>query len=461
MSDIENLTIMLTDIVGFSKMVSSLSRVESETLVKSHDKILKRVIKRFGGNVIKTAGDSFLVIFRSPTDAVLCAMAIHDSLWAVNNDMPENQRIVVRIALNTGEVRLSNKDVFGEAVNIAARLESETPAGAIHLTETVYLSMNRNEVKLEALGYQTFKGIPQAIRIFKASRNHQDIKVDDQSFPYGGAHIALAPAGKNFFTVSKLFIILPTAIIAAFASWLTTLHYMPAIDRTPLDKVEINYQSSRTVDENDTVAFLPDINTEIRNKAEPLIANNNFIGIQKLINEYNQEQADNAYLTMLSGHIAMNEKQYEEAINFYESALKIDAALADNSVLATNLVTLIDHQRLKANRLIGLFFSELMVGALARRTGKKGLRGRYDAFYLLKNSGNIDKVDKVGLNIWDLRELKKCSLKKVAIEELKRLNDPRALPALKEMQTLNILKLIRYHCLSDALGAAIEQLENA
>lgn len=122
-SNIENLTIMFTDIVGFSKIVSSSSRMESEALIKQHDKIVETTIKRFGGRKIKSIGDSFLSTFRSPTDAVLCSMAIQDSLWEYNQTDGVTQKIIVRIALNAGEVRLSFNDIFGEAVNIAARLE--------------------------------------------------------------------------------------------------------------------------------------------------------------------------------------------------------------------------------------------------------------------------------------------------------------------------------------------------
>jgi class 3 adenylate cyclase len=166
--DIENLTIMFTDIVGFSKIVASSSRNESEALIRQHDKILERTIKRFGGKKIKSVGDSFLSTFRSPTDAVLCSMAIQDALWEFNKRDGVTQKIIVRIALNAGEVRLSSNDIFGEAVNVAARLESQTPAGAILLTESVYLSMNKNEVDLEALGPFEFKGIPQSVNIYRA-----------------------------------------------------------------------------------------------------------------------------------------------------------------------------------------------------------------------------------------------------------------------------------------------------
>jgi class 3 adenylate cyclase len=461
MPDIENLTIMFTDIVGFSNMVSSLSRTESEQILQTHDKLLQKVIKRFGGTIIKSVGDSFLVIFRSPTDAVLCSMAMHDTLWE-QNQLPNNDYdIVIRVALNTGEVRLTNGDIFGEAVNIAARLESETPAGAIYLTETVYLSMNKNEVLLEEIGEREFKGIPQKIRIYQARNTiEKEASKEFSAYPYGGSHQRLKPASRSIFSVGKLFVGLSTAIVAAFFSWWITITYMPSSPSVNLDKLEVSYRDPGQVTENDIISFLPDDSIDIRNKAEPLVKNRNYVSLKSLVDEYSTEYPDNPYLLMLKAHISFYYKNYESAIKQYEAALAEDSALSRDSLLSENLVKLLDTQRIKANQILARHLSSPMVNALAERTGKKGLRARYDAFYLLKDSGNIKKVDTVGLNIWDLRELQECKLKKVAVKELRRLNDKRALPALREVANTNLWKQIQYFCLRSEVRKAIKEIEN-
>ncbi|MGH1441660.1 MAG: adenylate/guanylate cyclase domain-containing protein [Cellvibrionaceae bacterium] len=493
MSDIENLTIMFTDIVGFSKMVSSLSRKESQGILQQHDRILQKIIKRFGGRIIKSVGDSFLVVFRSPTDSVLCAMAMQDKLWEYNKVQEESHKIVIRVALNAGEVRLTSNDVFGDAVNIAARLESKTPAGAILLTESVYLSMNKNEVSLKALGKHQFKGMPQAIAIYQAKhKKHQHENPAFSEYPYGGAHKTIKPVGRSGFQVGKMFVGLCAAVIAAFVTWFTTITYMPGPSSVALDKIEVEYtdaitqakktlptieeaeaskdtvvvsvpspesESTTSITEKDEIEFPLDITAVIRDKAVPLLKSKKYNGVRELVDEYQADYPDNAYLKMLLGHADIHFKNHEASLNHYTKALEIDPILANDKLLSTNLVKLLEYERLKANRLIGRYMSEPMINALSKRSGKSGLRGRYDAFYLLKDSGNVNKIDKVGLNIWDLRELKECSLKKVAIQELKRLDDPRALPALQEVANMGLWKIIKYNCLRQEVNETIKQLE--
>lgn len=462
MATIENLTVMFTDIVGFSEMVSSLPRVASERLLRLHDKLLKKVIRRFRGTLIKSVGDSFLVVFRSPTDAVLCAMAMQDALWELNQQQADNERILIRVALNTGEVRLTSRDVFGEAVNIASRLESETPADCIYLTETVYLTMNRNEVEFKSIGRQSFKGIPQPLNIYQALSKKSTASESESelaNFPYGGAHRRLKPVNRPKYVVGRWFVGVTASLVAAFVSWWATVTYMPGPASIQLDKAEVEYRQVDSISEEKVVVFATDITAEIRSLAEPLLVNNNYLQLKELIKTYEAEYPGNAYLQSLQGHVAMYDRNYESAITHYKFALENNPSLAREKLLAQNLVSLLDYQRLPANRLIARYLSQSMLEALAVRSGQQGLRGRYDAFYLLRDSGNADLIDKVGLNIWDLRELEECAMKKVAVKELKRLNDPRAIPALKEALDVGLIDGFKYMCYRRDAVVAIEQME--
>ena len=460
MSAIENLTVMFTDIVGFSEMVSTLSRDSSERLLKLHDKLLKKVIRRFRGTLVKSVGDSFMVTFRSPTDSVLCAMAMQDALWEINQQQSAQEQIQIRIALNTGEVRMTSKDVFGEAVNIASRLENMTPAGSIYLTETVYLTMNRNEVEFEALGGQTFKGIPHPLNIYKAlwKKTLQE-NSESAPFPYGGAHLHLKPANRARYTVGRLFVGISASLVAAFVTWWTTVTYMPGPESIQLDKAEVEYRQPDTISEEEVIVFANDITAEIRSLAEPLLTNNNYLQLKALVKTYIPEYPANPYLQSLQGHVDIFDKNYEQAITHYKYALENNPSLARDALIANNLVRLLDFQRLATNRLIASYLSQSMLDALSQRTGQPGLRGRYDAFYLLKDSGNADRIDNVGLNIWDLRELEECAMKKVAVSELKRLNDPRAIPALKEALDVGLLNSLKYMCYRRDALTAIKQME--
>ncbi|MFY0575555.1 adenylate/guanylate cyclase domain-containing protein [Cystobacter fuscus] len=162
-----NLAIVFTDIQGFSERTSRQTLEENERLLRVHSELLVPLFKAFGGRILKSIGDAFLVTFESPTQAVLCGMAIQDRLWQYNQTASEAERLDVRVAINVGEVRLEEQDVFGEPVNIAARVESITEAGEVFFTEAVYLAMNKAEVPSREVGLFELKGIPSKIRVFR------------------------------------------------------------------------------------------------------------------------------------------------------------------------------------------------------------------------------------------------------------------------------------------------------
>lgn len=196
----QNVAIMLTDIVGFTAKTSRQSREENARMLAEHDRLLLPVIRAFRGRKVKSIGDALLITFDSPTDSVLCSMAIQDQLARRNQALPEEDKIIVRIAINQGEVRRSRGDIFGEAVNIASRVEGETAAGEVWITESVYLSMSRNEANVESVGERNLKGIPRPVRLFR-------IVPGAGPLPFGGRQldrIRPSPLGTAFARVLEL-----------------------------------------------------------------------------------------------------------------------------------------------------------------------------------------------------------------------------------------------------------------
>jgi class 3 adenylate cyclase len=165
-----NLVILLTDIKGFTDRTSRQSRVEIQQLLEQHKKILLPILKSKGGTLVKTMGDAFLMTYESPTNAVLAGIRVQAALRSYNLGKPPEQRIEVRVAINQGEVNLADDDVFGEPVNITARIEAVADAGDIYFTEAVYLSMNKNEVPSSEVGLLQLKGVPEKIRVYKVRR---------------------------------------------------------------------------------------------------------------------------------------------------------------------------------------------------------------------------------------------------------------------------------------------------
>ncbi len=171
------LTIMFTDIKGFTEKASSASREDLANLLKKHEELLYPVISRFSGTIVKTIGDALLVTFESATNAVLCGILMQEKLREFNSKVGEQERILVRVAINTGEVEMIKNDVFGEAVNLASRLEGITEPNEVYFTESTYLAMNRAEVPSSEIGFRLFRGIPEQIKVFR-------VLVDSQSADY-------------------------------------------------------------------------------------------------------------------------------------------------------------------------------------------------------------------------------------------------------------------------------------
>lgn len=163
----KNLSIMFTDMKGFTSLTSTQSRSQLQHLLDLQDTIIRPVFKQFGGTVVKTIGDAFLVVFDSPTNAVLCGIKVQENVLNHNATCPSVDQFEVRIAINAGEVNVKEGDVFGEAVNIASRIEAIAEPNEVYFTESVYLSMNKNEIPSAEIGHRHLKGIPEPVKIYK------------------------------------------------------------------------------------------------------------------------------------------------------------------------------------------------------------------------------------------------------------------------------------------------------
>ncbi len=165
-----HLTILLTDIKGFTDKTSSKTRAAISTMLDEHRAVVLPLLEARGGRLIKTIGDAFLMTFESPTNAVLAGVSVQEALAKRNEGRAADDRLEIRIAINAGEVNLMENDVFGEAVNITARIEGIAEAGQVYFTEAVYLAMNKAEVPSSEIGLMQLKGIPEKIRVYKVRR---------------------------------------------------------------------------------------------------------------------------------------------------------------------------------------------------------------------------------------------------------------------------------------------------
>ncbi len=174
----KNLSIMLTDMQGYTVTSSSSSRQEIIEMIQNHNKLMMPIFDFYGGSIIKTIGDAFLVTFESATDAVVCGIVIQLILKEYNQNLQEDQTVLnLRVVINTGDVALEQNDIYGEGVNITARMESLDcmEAGMIGISLSTQLLLNRNEIFSELLGEFDLKGIPYPVQIYNVPIDRQNI----------------------------------------------------------------------------------------------------------------------------------------------------------------------------------------------------------------------------------------------------------------------------------------------
>src|SRR5947209_9966670 len=121
------------------------------------------------GRIVKTTGDGLLLEFPSVVEAVACAVAVQRGMEKRNAEAPEDQRIVFRIAINLGDVIVDEGDIFGDGVNVAARLEMLAEPGSICVSGAVrdQVGDRLDDIAFEDLGEQIVKNIARPIRVFR------------------------------------------------------------------------------------------------------------------------------------------------------------------------------------------------------------------------------------------------------------------------------------------------------
>jgi len=159
--------IMLTDMQDYSKAMGADEGAAYARLVE-HNRIMRAAIAAHRGREIKTIGDAFLVIFRGNVNAVECALAAQREFASYNAGKPDGEKILVRIGIHLGEVMLTGSDIFGDDVNLVARIEPLAAPGGICLSEPV-LRIARNKLKLNAEPVEgaTLKNIASPPKLFR------------------------------------------------------------------------------------------------------------------------------------------------------------------------------------------------------------------------------------------------------------------------------------------------------
>ncbi len=159
--------ILSADVKGYSRLMSEDELATIETL-KNYREIMAALINKFQGRVVDSPGDNVLAEFSSVVDALDCSVEIQKELKQKNEKLPENRRMEFRIGVNLGDVVQDGDRIYGNGINIAARIESLAEGGGICLSRTAYDSVkNKLSLGYKYLGEHTVKNISEPVRVYR------------------------------------------------------------------------------------------------------------------------------------------------------------------------------------------------------------------------------------------------------------------------------------------------------
>ncbi len=236
--------ILSADVEGYSRLMREDEEATVRTIT-AYRTAMTHLIEQYRGRVVDSPGDNVLAEFTSVVDAVNCAVEIQRELAERNPELPENRRMQFRIGINLGDVLEEGKRIYGDGVNIAARMEGLAEGGGIAVSGTVYDAIqNKIGLEYEYLGEHQVKNIDKPVRAYRVL-----------SFPGAAAHLvvkarrAVGRAWRN--AIIAIAIVLAAG--AAFALW---HFYARASKIEPASKEKMAF----TLPEEPSIAVLPFVN---------------------------------------------------------------------------------------------------------------------------------------------------------------------------------------------------------
>ena len=159
--------ILNADVEGYSRLMDDNEEATVRTLT-SYRTAISDLVEQFRGRVVDSPGDNILAEFKSVVDSVNCAVEIQRELAKRNEELPDNRKMQFRIGVNLGDVIDDDRRIYGDGVNIAARIEALSEAGGICISRNVFEQV-KNKLKLgyEYLGEHSIKNIPEPVKVHK------------------------------------------------------------------------------------------------------------------------------------------------------------------------------------------------------------------------------------------------------------------------------------------------------
>ena len=218
--------ILSADVKGYSRLMGE-DEEWTVRILKGYKDVMGNLIQQHLGRVVDATGDNLMAEFASVVDAVQCAVEIQQVLRAKNALLPENRRMEFRIGINLGDVIEEGDSIYGDGVNIAARLEGLAEAGGICISESAYQQIeNKLPLRYKYLGEHQVKNIAKPVRAYRA-----------QIEPEGATEKKAKPRPWQMAGIGLLVVVI--AVVAAFVIWKLYTPSAPQPEVAPKEKITV------------------------------------------------------------------------------------------------------------------------------------------------------------------------------------------------------------------------------
>jgi adenylate cyclase len=239
--------IFSADVEGYSRLMRDDEDTTIRTLT-SYRATIVNLIQQYRGRVVDSPGDNLLAEFVSVVDAVNCAVEIQRELAERNADLPENRKMQFRIGINLGDVVDEGQRIYGDGINIAARMESLAKGGGICMSGTVYDAIEKKiGLEYQYIGEQEVKNIDKPVRAYRVL-----------SFPGAAAHRVIKAkkaVGKTWRNIVIGITVILVVGVAAVVTW--NFHLRPA---PPPTEVATDQTPALELPDKPSIAVLPFVN---------------------------------------------------------------------------------------------------------------------------------------------------------------------------------------------------------
>jgi adenylate cyclase len=176
--------ILAADVVGYSRLMGEDETGTLNALNMHRAEFIHPTVAEYRGRIVKLMGDGALVEFPSVVDAVECAVTVQRGMVERNAGVPDSKQITFRIGINLGDVIIDGDDIYGDGVNIAARLEGEAEPGGICISGDAYRQvLGKIDHAFDDLGERTLKNIAEPVRVYRVTLDSAPAKPGTATLP--------------------------------------------------------------------------------------------------------------------------------------------------------------------------------------------------------------------------------------------------------------------------------------